>query len=515
MWNDQLDVDAACVFLAIRIEELSFFLMVKSAVKITRLPYRIKPNPSRVITRPFVWTEEPRNIRRIERVLDLPEFEVIEHLEQLLSDYLDQHPDILGTWREHFDLVSRYIPEWAGALSTERELLIGAYFSMEYAIESAALFNPSIIPSRYQDDVSIGSTRFFMSLRATGEGHLSSIVFRRGVIDKDNRITMETPPKTSRPLKAVSDALFSTRRFGRILSDIDVLDPFQKQILAVLGDEFSLADLKNALANAEASDSLPASWELSAQNMLALASSNYRLLIPSDMDPGEMVIFPRSENESRGIEDLRLVTLTEDDGSSVLYGTYTAYNGIATFPTLMESRDPRFIDIHTLAGRYAKNKGMALFPRRINGKYVMSGRLDGECLYILESSNVLVWNESKLSQEPRYWWELSVIGNCGSPIETKEGWLLLTHGVGPMRQYCIGAVLLDLDDPVKVIGRTKEPLMMPMGDERVGYVPNVVYTCGAMKHNDSILIPYAMSDMMTTFALVNLDELLDCLKHGG
>ena len=248
--------------------------------------------------------------------------------------------------------------------------------------------------------------------------------------------------------------------------------------------------------------------------MLYLARSNYKLLLPEGTYASEIVIFPSSENESRGIEDVRLVRFTDDDGSERLYGTYTAYNGYATFPTLLETTDQRIIDIRTMYGRYAKNKGMALFPKKIRGKYVMSGRLDGENLYILESDNVRVWDEGRLVQTPKYWWETVIIGNCGSPIETDEGWLLLTHGVGPMRQYCIGAALLDRDDPARLIGRSREPLIVPTGEERVGYVPNVAYTCGAMLHNDTVIIPYALSDMVTTFALVSLPELLENLKRG-
>ncbi len=224
--------------------------------------------------------------------------------------------------------------------------------------------------------------------------------------------------------------------------------------------------------------------------------------------------YPAADNgTSRGIEDVRLVRFTDDDGRRILFGTYTAYNGFAIFPTLLESEDLNTLEIHTMAGRYAKNKGMALFPRRIRGKYVMSGRLDGENLFILESDNVRVWNDGRLVQTPKYWWEFSVIGNCGSPLETEDGWLLLTHGVGPMRQYCIGAVLLDLDEPWKIIGRTREPLVMPTGEERIGYVPNVVYTCGAMIHNDQLVIPYAASDTVTTFACVSLPDLLTLLKR--
>jgi predicted GH43/DUF377 family glycosyl hydrolase len=280
-----------------------------------------------------------------------------------------------------------------------------------------------------------------------------------------------------------------------------------------LGEGFTISELEVELERERASAASPSEFEACAENMLTLAKSNYKFVIPEDAFASEVVIFPSSENESRGIEDVRLVRFTDDDGKRILFGTYTAYNGFAIFPTLLESEDLSTLEIHTMAGRYAKNKGMALFPRRIRGKYVMSGRLDGENLFILESDNVRVWNEGRIVQTPEYWWEFSVIGNCGSPLETEEGWLLLTHGVGPMRQYCIGAVLLDLDEPWRIIGRTREPLVMPTGEERIGYVPNVVYTCGAMIHNDQLVIPYAASDMVTTFACVSLPDLLKLLKE--
>ena len=247
--------------------------------------------------------------------------------------------------------------------------------------------------------------------------------------------------------------------------------------------------------------------------MFCVARSNHKVIIPEDAEASEIVIFPMSENESRGIEDLRLVRFTDEDGSVRYYGTYTAFNGYKTFPTVLETHDFRTLEIHTMNGRRAMNKGMALFPRKICGKYTMSGRLDGENLYILESDNVLVWNHGKMTEKPKYWWEMVIIGNCGSPLETDEGWLLLTHGVGPMRQYFIGATLLDLEDPYRTIGRMKEPLIVPTGEERIGYVPNVVYTCGAMIHGGQLIIPYAMSDMATTFASVSLSDLVDLLKR--
>jgi len=485
----------------------------QSPITLHKLPHRLEPDLTRVIPRFFAGGERA-NRRRIERVLSLPEREVDRLLEQLSRDYSVQHPDIADVWLENFARVRHLIPAAAGEPDRKHSLLIGAYFTMEYAVEAAALFNPSIVPSPDQDGLPAGSTRFLMTLRATGEGHLSSIVFRRGVIDQQNFITIEAPSPLSRVLHPVPDAEFGTDLFRHTLADLGLLGPLEDEVLDRIGSSFSLAELGSVLRAVRPDAQTPASWDVTSENMLTLARSNHMLAVPDDADASQMVIFPTSDNESRGIEDLRAVCFTDEDGRSSLYGTYTAYNGYAIFPTLMHTRDFRQIEVHTMSGRYARNKGMALFPRKVNGRYVMSGRLDGENLYVLDSDNVLVWSEGRMSQEPAYWWEYAIIGNCGSPVETDEGWLLLTHGVGPMRQYSIGAVLLDLDDPSRVIGRLREPLIVPEDDERMGYVPNVVYTCGAMLHNDVVLIPYAVSDRITRFAYAYLCELLDELQRG-
>jgi predicted GH43/DUF377 family glycosyl hydrolase len=487
-------------------------LNLQNPVKVERLPHRIEPDPSRVICR-FFEADEAKSRRRIGRVLGLDGGDAARLLDHLRTEYGEQHDDIEAVWGEHFGRVEPLVPA-ATTLDKTRRLLIGAYFTMEYAIESAALFNPSMVPTANQDGLPEGSTRVLISLRATGEGHISSIVFRAGVIDKNNHIIIEDTSPVSMPLKTVPDTNFETPHFRQTLRDIGAFTVSAERVLDRLGGEFTLPQLEAELERSRASAASPSDFEECAENMMTLARSNYKFLIPDEAYASEIVIFPASENESRGIEDLRLVRFTEDDGSRVLYGTYTAYNGFAIFPTLLENRGLDTVEIRTMTGQYAKNKGMALFPRKIRGKYVMSGRLDGENLFILESDHVRVWNDARLSQPPKYWWEFSIIGNCGSPIETDEGWLLLTHGVGPMRQYCIGAALLDLDEPWRVIGRTRQPLLAPKGEERVGYVPNVVYTCGSMVHNDHLIIPYAASDTMTTFAMVSMPELLAALKEG-
>lgn len=485
--------------------------MANSTVHIRRLPHRIKPDPRRVITRFFAASEQS-NKGRIERVLALPDAEVRALLDELTAQYSERHPDIAATWLEHYDRISALAPPDA-AMDEPRKLLTGAYFTMEYAIEAAALFNPSIVPAVNQENLPEGSTRFLMSLRATGEGHLSSIVFRMGVIDAANNIIVEDAAPTVRALKAVPDAEFDTAGFRETLRDLGALGAAEAAVLDAMGDTFSLAELTQVLEEMRALAQTPALAKHTQRNMLTLARSNYRIAVPPGVFASEIVIFPISDKESRGIEDVRLVKFTDDDGSCTIYGVYTAYNGMTGFPTLLSTHDLTIIESHTMAGRFARNKGMALFPRRIGGKYVMSGRLDGVNRYILTSDNVRVWNQGRPSESPKYWWELAFIGNCGSPVETPEGWLLLTHGVGPMRQYSIGATLLDLEHPERVIARTSEPLIIPGTDERVGYVPNVVYTCGSMLHNDTLIIPYALGDVTTTFACVGIQELISGLAR--
>jgi predicted GH43/DUF377 family glycosyl hydrolase len=245
--------------------------------------------------------------------------------------------------------------------------------------------------------------------------------------------------------------------------------------------------------------------------MLWLAHCNYRLALPENASISELVIFPNTENESKGIEDLRMVRFTEDDGTVTYFGTYSAYNGVRVLPMLMDWNTPRSIHIHTLNGACARNKGMALFPRRINGHYAMCGRLDGQNLHIMYSDMVHFWESSSLLARPEYPWELMLMGNCGSPLETEAGWLLITHGVGPMRQYCLGAMLLDLNDPTRIIGRLRDPLMTPTEEEREGYTPNVLYSCGSMIHDGNLYIPYAMSDQKTGMATVDVAELIQML----
>jgi predicted GH43/DUF377 family glycosyl hydrolase len=479
-------------------------------VTVNRLQHRIEPDPRRTIARFFNVGGDPRARAIVARVSRLPESEASALLKRVEEEFGKKHKDIHNIFIEHYQAVSEFVPA-ATELSEARQLLIGAYFTMEYSVESAALFNPSMVPARNQSGLPEGSTRFAMSLRATGEGHVSSIVFLRGLIDKDCHISVDERSPFIRPLKVT----IQPRRNEVWRQSLIAAGAFSKsasKILASLPEDFTVEELGSALGQARSGFETPSEYEETRENLLAVAHGNYDLEVPKDGNWAEVVIFPTSQNEARGIEDARMVRFVDDDGSERYYATYTAYNGFRIFPQLSEHDGGPILKIRTLMGNGARNKGMALFPRRIDGKYTMVARLDGENLFLMKSDEVRRWEDPKLLQKPKYYWELVQIGNCGSPMETEEGWLLLTHGVGPMRQYCIGAMLLDLEDPAKIIGQTQEPLLVPTADESSGYVPNVVYSCGGMIHNDLLVIPYAMSDRATSFATVELRALLKAMK---
>jgi predicted GH43/DUF377 family glycosyl hydrolase len=479
-------------------------------VEVKRLPILLEPDSSRVITRFFSVGDETRVRGIVERVLAIPEETVVTLLATLENSYLPLHADIEDTFREHYAAVKHHVTN-QDAVSDARRMLIGACFTMEYAIESAALFNPSMVQAVDQSDAPPGSVRFLMSLRATGEGHISSIVFRNGLIDADGEVSVSPRGHFSRAARPITPDQFDKQDFVRQLQALDASTPHAQDVLSRLGDAFTRADLSNAIDDIRRQSTVTGKLEESIDTLLDLTQANYQIPIEPDMDISEAVIFPYSENERHGIEDLRLVRFIDDDGSWRLYGTYTAYDGAQIFPQLLEYAVGQNVKISLLTGRSAKNKGMALFPRKLRGRYAMIARLDNENLYYMESDDVRVWDEARLLCAPKFPWEVVQIGNCGSPLETEAGWLLLTHGVGPMRQYCIGASLLDSDDPSKVIGQTSEPLLVPTGIERFGYVPNVVYSCGGMIHTGKLILPYAMSDLATSIAVIDLQELLDSL----
>jgi predicted GH43/DUF377 family glycosyl hydrolase len=350
-----------------------------------------------------------------------------------------------------------------------------------------------------------------MSLRTIGEGHISSITFRRGIVDGKGDITINPSSLFVRRLRRKENRLFQKEPFAQKIRQLNCNGPTIDALLDALPEPFTHLQLQQKIEFMEHKD-LSARSREHLDMILWLARADYRIELNEDVNIEDMVLFPISETESQGMEDMRLVHFIDDDGSFAYYGTYTAFNGRQILPQIMEIKNRNHADILTLHGQYAQNKGLALFPKRIEGQYAAIGRVDGENLFLMKTDRVDFWNQAEMILQPRYKWEYIQIGNCGSPIETDAGWLLLTHGVGPMRQYCMGVVLLDKDDPSKVIGELGEPLLSPTDEERSGYVPNVVYSCGGLIHNGNLVIPYGISDAATGFAVVSLEELLIHLK---
>lgn len=419
----------------------------------------LRPDPARVIVRPFKPATEPRDLNPtdktranhiVDRVLELDCETVASQLADVLENFEGRHRNLLETFEARADVMEQALAAH-GCCSKAQSQLIGAYFLNEYSFEASALFNPSIVPHPDQSGAPEGGRRFILSLRAIGEGHVSSLTFRAGTIAADGSLTVD---RTAR--------LASSPRISRRVAGPD-------------GDHVELT-------------------------------------FNPEEELSERVIFPVTDSQSNGIEDARFVEFSDDDGRKTYYATYTAYSGRAIRSELLETRDFMSFRLAPLKGTAARNKGMALFPRKIGGKYAMIARQDNENLYLIYSDDLYTWDGGQAILKPEFPWEFVQIGNCGSPIELDEGWLLLTHGVGPVRKYSIGAALLDKNDPSKVLARSREPLLRPQASEREGYVPNVVYTCGAMRHNDQIILPYAVSDTFSNFATIKISALMQAMK---
>jgi len=467
---------------------------------------------SRVITRFFAPGDEARTENIIERVLSLSEEECSRELGRTFKDFSTRHHDFETVLFSNYQRVEKHLTD-PEKHSKGRKLLIGAYFTHEYSIESAALFNPSIMAHPDQTNLPSGSMRFIISFRGIGEGHLSSIVFRTGVLDQKNNMTMDAvSPYVEQPAVEFNPS-YSKPTFLLKLNVLGADSEISARILGPLPDPFLFHQLKGSIRQVRSKSPQTVVFQQTIRVIDWLVRSNYEVVFRGDQPLSERVIFPVSEDESNGIEDARFVRFSDTGIEERYYATYTAYNGHSIMPMLLETNDFVRFRMRTLNGEAARNKGMALFPRKVNGLYTMISRQDGENLYIAQSDNVHLWNEIKELQRPKYSWEFIQIGNCGSPIETTMGWLLLTHGVGPLRKYGIGAELLDLQDPSKVIGKLKEPLIMPNEYEREGYVPNVAYTCGAIIHNDVLVIPYGISDTSSCVATIELRTLLDRLAQ--
>lgn len=473
----------------------------------------LKPTNARVVIRPFEPTSEQRFEKIIARVSSLSEPEADRLLEAVMREFRERHPRTREFFQRRFEQVRHYLLT-DQPISENRRLLIGAYFTQEYALESAALFNPSMIWHPDQSDLPEGSRRFILSLRATGEGHISSITFRSGVIDSASRIRMDEPTRYVAAPELVPNALYETHLFRLKLFELGVNGTLTEQVMGSLGDQFTLTELEQTIANVMRHNrARQRELDPIAHTMVTLAKANYEIRFGPDLDVSERIIFPSSPTETNGIEDARFVQFTEDDGRVCYYATYTAYDGRVVLPQILQTEDFLHFKVGTLNGPEVRNKGFALFPRTIRGQYAMLSRQDNENIYLMFSDMPHFWYSKQLIARPTYPWEFVQLGNCGSPIETAAGWLVLTHGVGPMRKYALGAFLLDLDDPARVIGRLEAPLLEPDANEREGYVPNVVYSCGAVIHGRNLVIPYAMSDYASTFATVPVDDILGAMTR--
>jgi len=486
-------------------------------VTVTRKDIRFLPDPSRVIAR-FLYTSDERSRNIISNVLAMSDIEVKISLSQVLRGFSRRHRNISLIFEAHFNKLGKLFNELEikqSKISQSRKALIGSYFTLEYSIESAAFFNPSILEDPDQSELNSGEKRVILSFRATGEGHISSIVFRSGILDRNNNLTIEPVGKMLAEADRIQRHIYYKKRFIKTLDEISDFDNKISPVFVLekLSDKFTYGELKKAVAETKNTHELTPEKELIINQMMWLARSNYEIDFSLDSAISERVIFPISDTEKNGIEDARFVRFKDETGEITYVATYTAYDGITTLPKLLTTKDFYHFKGLPVHGELANNKGMALFPRKIRGKYVMLCRVDGVNNYIAYSDNVNVWREAKLIQSPKYPWELVQVGNCGSPVETEEGWLVITHGVGPMREYALGASLYDLDDPEKEIGRLKTPLLTPNAGEREGYVPNVVYSCGSIIHNGELIIPYGMSDCASTYATVNVNELLNELKN--
>ncbi len=483
------------------------------AVPIVRKPLFFKPDHSRVVAR-FFNSGETRTINLLKRIMTLNDAEVKHELEAIFKEFVERHRNISDIFLKHADKCCTVLEENGfnyKDLSLERKLLLGSYSTMEYSVESAALFNPSIVEDFDQTFLAEGEKRVIISFRATGEGHLSSIVFRRGILDASNDLKM-IPVHKHLDLPIISKKKsYNKMRFMKKMLEMGIPEEYSAPIMATFPNRFEHADLKEAVTRmlTLVQDE---QRKVALQEMTWLLDSYYDIEFPVDSVISGRAIFPISSSESRGIEDARFVRFTNDDGTEEIYATYTAYDGFTILPKLISTQDFRNFRVKPMHGNGAQNKNFALFPRKIKGKYAMLARIDGVNNYLFYSDRITLWNNPIKIQEPKYPWEFTQIGNCGSPLYTTEGWLVITHGVGAMRKYCIGASLLDLEDPTIEIGRLKEPLLSPLEAERNGYVPNVVYSCGSIIHNDHLILPYAVSDYSSSYITVRMDELLAAIK---
>jgi predicted GH43/DUF377 family glycosyl hydrolase len=481
---------------------------------VRRSPIVLRADARRVIARPFLPGHElSQGISRADSVVDrlvtMPEQDVDRTLAATLAAHSGRHADLRASFREHYQLVAHRIPLAAG-ISSARADLIGAFLTHEYAIEAAALFNPSIAAHPDQGGLAAGELRFVMTARAVGEGHVSSLEFRTGVLAANDVVRLDEA-RTRLTTGRMTQEPMSTE-FLRDALDEDGDAITAQSVLGRLPDHFTPEELEDVLASSEQDSPRRGGPDGLLERIRRMAASSYELTFPRTSDLSERVIFPMTEVESHGIEDARLVRFVDEDGSSRYYATYTAYDGFSVAPHLLSTTDFETFSMRPQLGPAAKNKGMALFPRRIGGRFWTLSRWDRESISVASSPDALRWGQPVTVLRPSQPWELIQLGACSSPIETAEGWVVITHGVGPMRTYGLGAVLLDLDDPTEVLGTLREPLMTPGPDERDGYVPNVLYSCGGLTHGENLVLPYGCSDSSIRFAFIDLPGLLSRLR---
>ncbi len=468
------------------------------------------PDFKRVIVQFFDIGPE-RTADLIQKVVRMDDQTAREILTQTLREFSRRHRNLTHTYKNNYQRAVQVAGgqiEELETISNDKKMLIGSYLSKEYSISAAAFFNPSMVESPDQTGLEEGSTRVNISFRATGEGHISSIVFHTGVINRNNEIHFEKAGHHVDEPEAVKRHLYEKKMTEEKLQEMEVKQEIIDAVLGPLNDTFVYGELLGSSLNVLKDPSLNEEERRAVEQIVWLADSHYQITFSRDTHLSERVIFPISYTEQRGIEDARFVRFVNDEGKVTYYATYSAYDGYTILPKLIVTEDFCSFEVKPLHGRGAQNKNLALFPRKINGKYAMLSRIDGINSYIGFSDHIHIWDDPIKVQEPKHPWEYIQLGNCGSPIETDEGWLVITHGVGPMRQYCLGAMLLDLDDPTKEIGHLKEPLLAPNNEEREGYVPNVVYSCGGLIHNDTLIVPYGTSDTGAAFMTIDLDTLL-------
>ncbi|MCU1273235.1 MAG: Beta,4-mannooligosaccharide phosphorylase [Bryobacterales bacterium] len=483
-------------------------------INVKRTDAELAPDPARVLLRPFIPGDVPRLERIVTGIMSISESDVGPLLTAVSSKFSKRHRQISQLFNERFRQL-RELVSIDGELSEQRQLLIGSYFLSEFSVESAALFNPSMVADPDQQGLLPGALRFVMSLRATGDGSISSVVFRTGIIHADHRIEVMAATGYIVEPSRIPNALYEKPLFERKLLELGLTNEHTRRVMQRLRDWFTQQELQSTIETELKECSTPEGEkdrQDTAQRISMLAKSNCSVQFLPEQGLSERVIFPVTLSQRNGIEDARFVRFQNDDGTHVYFATFTAFDGQLGIPRLLETSDFLLFRFATLNGPAVQNKGMALFPKKINGLYAMLSRQDSENICLMFSDNIHFWYEPKILLKPVFPWEMVQIGNCGSPIETSAGWLVPSHGVGPVREYSIGAFLLDLDDPSKVIGRLREPLLKPILTEWEGNVPNVTYSCGALLHDGELFLPYGVSDYATRFATVELDEVLAAMQ---